>query len=93
MRKPISVILTSIGKREPKPNELMIRDPHSKAVVFVKKDDVRDYTLNDWRDFLIKLASHPAVGLTFIAVWKYAEDKEKLFKLFIEPALLEKAGL
>jgi len=92
MRKPISVILTVAGKREPKPNEIMIRDPHSKAVVIVKKEDVKDYTLDDWQDFLIKLASHPAVGWTFPAIWKYAEDKEKLFKLYIKPAL-EKAGL
>ncbi len=92
MRTPISVIITSEGKREPKPNEIMIKDPHSKAVIIVKIEDIKDYTKEDWQDFLIKLATIPAIGWTFPAIWFLAEDKEKLFNLYIKPAL-KKAGL
>jgi len=92
MRKLINVILTVEGKREPKPNEIMIKDPHSKAIIIAKIEDIKDYTKEDWQDLLIKLASTPAIGWTFPAIWTYAEDKEKLFKLYIEPAL-KKAGL
>jgi hypothetical protein len=92
MRKPISIIITTDGKREPKPDEITIKDPHSKAVIIAKIEDIKDYTKEDWQDFLIKLASLPAIGWTFPAIWTYAEDKDKLFKLYIEPAL-KKAGL
>jgi hypothetical protein len=92
MRKPISIILTTDGKREPKTDEIMIKDLHSKAVIIVKIEDIKDYSKEDWQDLLIKLASHPAIGWTFHAIWTYAEDKDKLFNLYIKPAL-RRAGL
>ncbi len=92
MRKPISIIIITEGKREPKPDEIMIKDPHSKAVIIAKIEDIKDYTKEDWQDFLIKLASQPAIGWTFPAICFIAEDKEKLFNLYIKPAL-KKAGL
>jgi hypothetical protein len=87
MRKPINAFLTKQGKRERQPDEIAIKDPHSVAVIYVKIEDVKDYTKEDWQDFLLKLGAMKEIGWTFPAIYLIAEDKDKLFKLYIEPAL------